>query len=187
MPANAKAQECIGYSWVDETVDSRITPNNNRRTQSRIDSSGEQVTPTPTQRILNIDCSIKRSIDIAILYEDGNSNNVEVTKGDRVQITYVNEARLQTERGIITAILKGPKTLNRITNKLQHVYSLKIDCSTKYSSKTIIVYCELIRDISVLSPEEYDVDLDYLEKNYFDKSQVDYLISWQDIDGTELD
>ena len=160
----------------NETIDNEITqePDNNQST---------------CQRILNIECDIKRSINISIVFEDNTRKEVCVTKGDKVEVTYINEAKVETVRGMILNILKGPSVLNRITNKVQPVYCLKLDCSTRYGSNTKIVYCELIRDIELLlvTEDDIEVDKDYLKENYFDKNQVDYLISWQDIDGEEIE
>lgn len=171
-----------GIILEDETMDSEL------------EQETEQPENTPQQpvcqRILNIECDIKRIINISIVYEDNTRKEVAVSKGDKVQVTYVNEAKLETVRGLILNILRGPRVLNRITNKMQYEYCLKLDCSTRYGSNTRMVYCELIRDIDIIIPvedDEIEIDKEYLEDNYFDKKEVDYLISWQDIDGTEIE
>lgn len=165
----------------NENIDNEETqvPDNEQNTDNQ----------QPVQRILNIECNIKRSINISIVFEDNTRKEVSVTKGDKVQVTYINEAKLETVKGLIVSILRGPSVLNRITNKVQPVYCLKLDCSNRYESNTKIVYCELIRDIEIITPidDEIEIDKDYLKDNYFDKNEVDYLISWQDIDGTEIE
>lgn len=145
---------------------------------------------TPCKRILNIECEVIQSIKISMVYEDNTRDEKTVTKNDRIQVTYVKDGKLETVRGLITNILRGPKVLNRITNKMENIYSLKLDCSTRYGSDTRIIYCELIRELKIIVPvedDEIEIDKEYLEDNYFNKPQVDYLISWQDIDGTEIE
>lgn len=207
MPAKTKTQESMMFSWVDDTVDPGFTANDNIDPDFSVDpeigleedDNNSQIPPpeidtTPNepncQRILNIECGIRKSLDIGILYEDGTRKDIVITKGDKIEVTFINEAKLQLEKGIIIGILRGPKVLNRITNKLEHMYSIKLDCSTRYTSKQVIVYCELIRDLKIIhiaEDDEIEINKEYLDDNYFSKNQVDYLISWQDIDGTEIE
>ena len=219
MPTNTKkSEETMMFSWIDDSVDegfSREPENNNESIDEGFtmnpdlengqntdddkneepvippleDDEEEEEKPEP-KRIMNISCCIKKSINISILYEDGTTKDVLVSKGDKVEVTYVHEAALHTERGLILAILIGPARLNRITNKVERIYSLKLDCSTRYSSKEKIVYCELIRDIDIIysvEDDEIEIDKEYLDNKYFDKREVDYLMSWQDIDGVEIE
>lgn len=209
MPNNKNSDEVMMFSWVDDTVDPGFTvdqepidpdfsvdPDKNQNTDDNnqipppiIEDKPDE--PPVCQRILNIECDIRKSLDLNIVYEDGTNKRVVITKGDKIDITYINEAKLEKVRGLILAILKGPKILNRITNKMQHIYSIKLDCSTRYSSKQLIIYCELIRELEIVKAvgegNDTEIDVDYLEDNYFSKNQVDYLISWQDIDGTEIE
>ena len=202
-----RSEQPVVFSWEDDSVDQDLNVGDNDvNPDLDIDDNIEQeednntqippsiIEDKPTepscQRILNIECGIRRSLDLGIVYEDGTRKDVTITKGDKIEVTFIHEAKLQIVRGLIKAILKGPKVLNRITNKIEHMYSIKLDCSTRYTSKEIIIYCELIRDLDIIyttEDDEIEIDKEYLEDNYFSKNQVDYLISWQDIEGTEIE
>lgn len=94
--------------------------------------------------LTGISTDVKISLVVSFKYSDSSMDqSIEVTTGEVVAMTYLEDAELKTCVGKIVDIWKVYST-----DEKTNYYKLKLDCSTDYGSKTVIVKNDQIRGIS---------------------------------------
>ena len=98
--------------------------------------------------ITDISAVANYTVDLTISYSDGTSVTTTLSKNTKYVIKYLQDGQILQVVGIITAI-------GKVNNASQCTcdccngedFLIKVDCSTEYSSKVVVIRSSMIRDI----------------------------------------
>ena len=98
--------------------------------------------------ITDISAVANYTVDLTISYSDGSSVTTTLSKNTKYVIKYLENGQILQVVGVITAIGKVNNSNECTCNCCNgEDYLIKVDCSTDYASKVVVIKSSMIRDI----------------------------------------